>query len=105
MAYVLPRVPTWKSLMTLIDFLILAIVAAICGSLGQGIVGFSRGGCLVAMALGFIGAVLGYWLKNTRGLPEPLMYATTQFNHLASPYFGRCASQIRLLVIYRDEAS
>ncbi len=59
--------------MTLIDFLILAIVAAICGSLGQGIVGFSRGGCLVAMALGFIGAVLGYWLKNTLGLPEPLM--------------------------------
>ena len=59
--------------MTLIDFLILAIVAAICGGLGQAIVGFSRGGCLVAMALGFIGAVLGYWLKDALGLPEPLM--------------------------------
>ncbi len=59
--------------MTLIDFLILAIVAAICGSLGQAIVGFSRGGCLVAMALGFIGAVVGFWLKNALGLPEPLM--------------------------------
>jgi uncharacterized membrane protein YeaQ/YmgE (transglycosylase-associated protein family) len=59
--------------MTLLDLLILVIVAAICGSLGQSIVGFSRGGCLVSSALGFIGAVLGFWLKNSLGLPEPLM--------------------------------
>jgi uncharacterized membrane protein YeaQ/YmgE (transglycosylase-associated protein family) len=59
--------------MTLIDLLILVIVAAICGSLGQSIVGFSRGGCLATAALGFIGALLGFWLKNAMGLPEPLM--------------------------------
>jgi uncharacterized membrane protein YeaQ/YmgE (transglycosylase-associated protein family) len=60
-------------MMSLIDLLILFAVAAMCGSLGQGIVGFSRGGCLVAMALGFIGALFGFWMKNLTGLPEPLM--------------------------------
>lgn len=59
--------------MTFIDLLILLVVAAICGSLGQSIVGFSRGGCLVKIVLGFIGATLGYWLKRTLDLPEPLM--------------------------------
>ncbi|HMO15154.1 MAG TPA: hypothetical protein PKD64_03955 [Pirellulaceae bacterium] len=59
--------------MAIVDLLILLIVAAICGSLGQAIVGFSRGGCITAIVLGFIGAMLGFWLKNLAGLPEPLM--------------------------------
>jgi uncharacterized membrane protein YeaQ/YmgE (transglycosylase-associated protein family) len=56
--------------MTLFDLLILLIVAGICGSLGQAITGFSRGGCLVSIALGFVGAVIGMWLARTLGLPE-----------------------------------
>ena len=40
--------------MTLLDVLILLLVAGICGSLGQAIVGYSRGGCLVSIALGFV---------------------------------------------------
>lgn len=55
---------------SLIDFLILLLVAGICGSLGQAIGGFSRGGCLVSIALGFIGALLGLWLARQFGLPE-----------------------------------
>ena len=39
------------------DLLILLIVAAVCGSLGMAISGFSRGGCLMSIALGFIGAL------------------------------------------------
>lgn len=58
--------------MTLIDLLILLLVAGICGALGQAISGFSRGGCLVSIALGFIGAVLGMWLAGQLGLPELL---------------------------------
>lgn len=54
----------------MIDFLILLLVAGIVGSLGQAIAGFSRGGCLVAIALGFIGAIIGYWLAGLLGLPE-----------------------------------
>ena len=56
--------------MTLFDLLILLIVAGLCGALGQAITGFSRGGCLVSIALGFVGAVVGMWLARTMGLPE-----------------------------------
>lgn len=56
--------------MTLIDILILLLVAGLCGSLGQAISGYSRGGCLVSIALGFIGAIIGLWLARTLKLPE-----------------------------------
>jgi uncharacterized membrane protein YeaQ/YmgE (transglycosylase-associated protein family) len=58
--------------MTLFDLLILLLVAGLCGALGQAISGFSRGGCLVSIALGFIGAILGMWLARQLGLPELL---------------------------------
>lgn len=54
----------------LIQFLVLLLVAGVCGALGQAIVGYSHGGCLVSIALGFIGALLGMWLKGALGLPE-----------------------------------
>ena len=56
--------------MSLIDLLILLLVAGLCGSLGQAISGYSRGGCLVAIALGFIGAIIGLWLARQLHLPE-----------------------------------
>ncbi len=57
--------------MSLLDLLLLLLVAGLCGALGQAIGGFSRGGCLVSIALGFIGALLGLWLARSFGLPEP----------------------------------
>jgi uncharacterized membrane protein YeaQ/YmgE (transglycosylase-associated protein family) len=67
--------------MTLLDLLILLLVAGICGSLGQAIVGYSRGGCLVSIALGFVGALLGMWLARMMGLPEliPVQIGGTSF--------------------------
>ena len=59
--------------MTIIEFLLLLLVAGICGSLAQAVAGYSHGGCLVAIALGFIGALLGTWLARALHLPEPLM--------------------------------
>lgn len=56
--------------MTIVEFLLLLLVAGICGAVAQSLVGYSRGGCLVAIALGFIGALLGTWLARTLGLPE-----------------------------------
>ena len=56
--------------MSLVSLVILLIVAGICGSIGQAIAGFSRGGCLVSIALGFIGALLGMWIAGQVGLPE-----------------------------------
>lgn len=67
--------------MTLIDVLLLLLIAGICGSLGQAIAGYSRGGCLVSIALGFVGALLGMWLARMMGLPElfPVRIGTTSF--------------------------
>jgi uncharacterized membrane protein YeaQ/YmgE (transglycosylase-associated protein family) len=56
--------------MSLLELLILLAVAGVCGALGQSIAGYSRGGCLVAVVLGFIGALLGVWLSRLLHLPE-----------------------------------
>ena len=58
--------------MSVIDFFVLLIIAGVCGSIGQAIVGTSRGGCLVAIVLGFIGAMLGMKLAGALGLHEML---------------------------------
>jgi uncharacterized membrane protein YeaQ/YmgE (transglycosylase-associated protein family) len=57
---------------TLLDFLILLVIAGVCGALGQVISGTSRGGILASIALGFIGALFGAWLARLMDLPEPL---------------------------------
>jgi uncharacterized membrane protein YeaQ/YmgE (transglycosylase-associated protein family) len=56
--------------MSLGHFLAILIVSGVIGAIGQSIAGFSRGGCLVSIAIGFVGAVLGVWLARTLGLPE-----------------------------------
>ena len=56
--------------MTVLELLILLLVAGVCGSLAQSLVGYSHGGCLVSIVLGFIGAVLGTYLAREAGLPE-----------------------------------
>jgi uncharacterized membrane protein YeaQ/YmgE (transglycosylase-associated protein family) len=67
--------------MTILDVIVLLIIAGVCGALGQAISGFSRGGCLVSIALGFIGAVVGMWLARQMGLPElfSIQIGTTSF--------------------------
>ncbi len=59
--------------MSLIDFILLLIVAGIVGSIGQAIAGVSRGGCIVSIVLGFIGALIGLWLARLLHLPEPFL--------------------------------
>ncbi len=56
----------------ILQFLLLLLIAGICGALGQAIGGYSHGGCLVSIALGFIGALLGSWLAGALHLPEIL---------------------------------
>jgi uncharacterized membrane protein YeaQ/YmgE (transglycosylase-associated protein family) len=56
--------------MTLIGFVILLVIAAIAGSLGMAITGYSRGGCLFSAIIGFIGAFIGMWVARQFGLPE-----------------------------------
>jgi len=56
--------------MTILEFFLLLLIAGICGSLGQAIAGYSRGGCLVSIVVGFIGALLGSWLSVQLNMPE-----------------------------------
>ena len=56
--------------MTLTHLLLLLLIAGVCGSIGRAIVGYSRGGCLVSIALGFIGAIVGVWIANALNLPD-----------------------------------
>lgn len=56
--------------MTLIELIILFFLAFVIGLIAQLIVGFDRKGCLVTVAIGFIGAVLGSFLVTSVQLPE-----------------------------------
>jgi uncharacterized membrane protein YeaQ/YmgE (transglycosylase-associated protein family) len=56
--------------MSVISFLLLLLIAGICGAVGQAIAGYSLGGILVSIAVGFIGAMFGVWLAGVFGLPE-----------------------------------
>jgi len=56
--------------MTIVELLVLLVVAGVCGAVGQAITGYSSGGCLVSIAVGFVGALIGVWLARTIGLPE-----------------------------------
>ncbi len=55
--------------MSLLGFIILLIIAAIAGSIGQALAGYSLGGCLVSVIIGFVGAYIGMWLARQLGLP------------------------------------
>ncbi len=56
--------------MTLFGFLILLLIAAIAGGIGQSLAGYNVGGCLVSIVVGFIGAYIGLWLARQMGLPD-----------------------------------
>jgi uncharacterized membrane protein YeaQ/YmgE (transglycosylase-associated protein family) len=59
--------------MSIVTLLLLLLVAAICGAIGKAIAGDVRGGLLVTIVVGFIGALFGTWLARQLGLGEPLL--------------------------------
>lgn len=52
------------------NLIILLIVGGLVGLIAQKLVGYSRGGCLTSIAIGFIGALIGSWAVKQFGLPE-----------------------------------
>ena len=58
--------------MSLLGFIVLLIIAAIAGALGQAIAGYSLGGFLVSIVVGLIGALIGWWLAGAAGLARTL---------------------------------
>ena len=59
--------------MSIPTLLLLLLIAAVCGALGKAIAGGARGGLIVSIVLGFIGALLGPWVAGKLSLPEPFM--------------------------------
>ena len=57
---------------TLPALLVLIVIAAVCGAIGKAIGGGARGGLIVSIALGFIGALIGPWVARQLHLAEPL---------------------------------
>ena len=69
---------------TVWTLLIYLVIAAIAGGIGRAIAGGTHGGCLVSIAVGFIGGILGSWIARKAGLPD-------------DPYCRRSAIPLRLV--------
>lgn len=70
--------------MSVIQILALLIIASICGSVGAGIAGASKKGCLGSIALGFIGSMIGHYIAVRFGLP---MLFTIKIGNQPFPIF------------------
>lgn len=55
-------------------FLFLLIVASVLGSIGAAIAGKREQGCLISIAVGFIGALIGRWLASLSGIDDPFTF-------------------------------
>jgi uncharacterized membrane protein YeaQ/YmgE (transglycosylase-associated protein family) len=58
--------------MTLLELLVLLVIAGIAGAIAEFLVGFSPGGFLVSIIIGVIGAYIGTWIARQLGLPPIL---------------------------------
>jgi uncharacterized membrane protein YeaQ/YmgE (transglycosylase-associated protein family) len=59
-----------RGCMSIMGFLLLVVVGAICGGIAEMIVGYSPGGFLASVVVGFVGAWIGGWLAVTMHLPS-----------------------------------
>lgn len=56
--------------MSIVSLIVLILVGAICGAIAEMLVGYSPGGFLASVAIGFLGALIGSWLAPRIGLPS-----------------------------------
>ena len=59
--------------LTLPGLIVYLLIAAICGAVGKALAGGARGGLIVSLALGFIGALIGPWIAAQLHLGEPFV--------------------------------
>ncbi len=84
---------------TIIDLLLLFAVAAVCGLIAMAVIGRVRGGgCLAAVGIGFIGAVLGLWLSRVFGLPD--LFSVNVGGH-AFPLVWAIIGAILVIIVLR----
>ncbi len=83
--------------MTLTGLLLLLLIAGIVGAVGQSLSGYSFGGCLVSIVVGFVGAYIGVWLAGQLGLPE--IFAVTIEGESFPIIWGIIGSAILSLIL------
>jgi uncharacterized membrane protein YeaQ/YmgE (transglycosylase-associated protein family) len=59
--------------LTLPGLIVYLLIAAVCGAVGKALAGGARGGLIVSLALGFIGALIGPWIAAQLHLGEPFV--------------------------------
>ena len=68
------------------EIILLLVIAGISGGIGRSIVGFKRGGCIISIVVGFIGAYIGtilarefnfpdFWSFEIRGISYPIVWS------------------------------
>ena len=65
-----------------LEWIVLLMIAGVCGTVAQRIAGYSHAGCFGSIILGFVGALLGVWLSHQLHLPEMF---TVQIGHSQFP--------------------
>jgi len=76
--------------------IILLVVAGLAGAIGQRLAGYSRGGLITSIALGFMGAFLGTWVARQFRLPE--IY-TLHVGHTSFPIVWAIIGAVLFVVI------
>ena len=59
--------------MTVLEFVVYIVIAGMCGAVARALVGGTRGGFIISVLLGFLGAFVGTWLARMLHLPEWVM--------------------------------
>lgn len=68
------------------EIMLLLLIAGITGGIGRSLVGFKRGGCIISIVVGFIGAYIGtilarefnfpdFWSFEIRGISYPIVWS------------------------------
>jgi len=55
--------------MTIVEFIILVLVAGVLGAVTQSLFGFKVGGFFISVILGFVGGWFGTWIAEQLNLP------------------------------------
>jgi uncharacterized membrane protein YeaQ/YmgE (transglycosylase-associated protein family) len=80
--------------MTLLEFLLLLLIATTVGAIGEMFGRYTPGGSFVFVVMGFVGAYLGKWLASILNLPEILRLVVGSFQF---PLLWSIASSILLV--------
>ncbi len=56
--------------MTFTGLLLMLVIAALAGAIGQALAGYSLGGCVGSIVVGFVGAFIGTWIASQFSLPD-----------------------------------